>query len=240
MTLSIVIPLYNEERNIASLVKALCAFRQEGLFDDEWVFVNDGSADSTEILLRQCISGMPRTMILSYQENKGKGFAVRQGMLASHGRFRLFTDADLSVPLSAVHTLLPFMQAGFDVIIGSRRLPHSSILVSQGYFRRALGVGFTLLANAIVGLDSSDITCGFKCFCDHAAEDIFHQARIDRWVFDAEILLLAKQSKLKLVEVGVPWSNGLVTRVRLPSDIPRSLLDLLRIRFLRRRSAHGI
>lgn len=238
-SLSVIIPLYNEEKNVAALLCGLHALRQEGLFQEiECIFVNDGSTDGTEALLRQGAAAMPGSVVLSHTANRGKGYAVRQGMLAAHGDWRLMADADLSVPLSEARRLLPYMEKGCDVVIGSRALSESSVPVPQGLLRRKLGRAFSMLANATNGLGVSDVTCGFKCFSGRAAEQIFPRAQIDRWAYDAEILFLARKCNLKIAEMPVRWSNGPGTRVRLLRDIPGCLRDLARIRFLHRH-AHG-
>lgn len=238
--LSIIIPVYNEEKNIPVLFGHLAALRQQRIFDRiETIFVTDGSTDTTELILRRYAGSLPEVVVLSYPVNRGKGFAVREGMLAAKGDWRLQADADLSVSLLEIRTMLPSMQAHCDVISGNRKIPHSSIAVSQGVIRRSLGWGFTLLANIILGLSVSDFTCGFKCFSARAAKALFSQSKIDRWAYDAEILFLAKRDQWRICEVPVHWRNGPRSKVRVIRDSMGSFRDLLRIRFLHRRFAHG-
>jgi hypothetical protein len=148
-------------------------------------------------------------------------------------------DADLAVLPGEITAFLPHMWGTCDVIIGSRRSSDSCIDVPQNILRQTLGRSFTLLANAILGLNCSDVTCAFKCFSAHAARIIFSRSKIDRWAYDAEILYMAKQSGLRVHEVGVHWSNGRDTRVRLIRDMFGSLWDLLRIRILHRNTPYG-
>lgn len=231
-SLSIVIPCFNEQRNLPGLFSALEGFlRTKDCPASEIVFVNDGSTDQTDTLLRDFIGRHPDVArIISYPENKGKGFAVRAGMLGAKGEWRLFMDADLAVPLETVENLLPLMARGCEVIIGSRVIAGSSVALPQGKVRSFLGGCFTVLANGITGVRVSDFTCGFKCFSKKATETIFPLAKIDRWSYDAEILYLARKHSFEICEVGVVWKNGPETKVSfIRGDMFRAFTDLLRI-----------
>jgi dolichyl-phosphate beta-glucosyltransferase len=240
-SLSIIIPLYNEELSIPALIGELQALRVQGLFDRlEPVFINDGSTDGTEEVLRAQAGSLEGSVVLSYPINRGKGCAVRTGMLAASGEWRLVVDADLSVPLQDIRCMLPAMEKQCAIIIGSRNLPGSSILVPQRFFRCIIGKGFSRIANAVLRLGISDISCGFKCFSAPAAGALFTQSKIDRWAYDAEILYLAKIRNLKVCEVAIRWINRPESRVRLLPAIAGSLRDLARIRLLHRRAPHAI
>lgn len=232
MTLSLVIPAYNEARNLPGLFVVLEDFlRTEKRFASEIVFVDDGSTDATADLVRGFAARHPDTVrLIVSPANRGKGHAVRTGMLAATGEWRLMMDADLAVPLSTVGLLLPHIERGCPVIIGSRVLPDSRLAVPQGPIRVILGKGFTLLANLITGARVSDFTCGFKCFSREAVETIFPKTRIDRWSYDAEILYLSRRHGFEIAEIPVVWTNGPETKVRLlRGDLLRSLADLIRI-----------
>ncbi len=230
-SLSIVIPAYNEARNLPGLFAALEDFlRTEKWFALDIVFVDDGSTDATASLIQEFAAQHPDTVrLIVSPANRGKGHAVRTGMLAATGEWRLFLDADLAVPLSAVGLLIPAMEEGCPVIIGSRALPASRLAVPQGPLRILLGQGFTLLANLVTRAKVSDFTCGFKCFSREAAETLFPKTRIDRWSYDAELLYLARRQGYAIAEIPVTWRNGPETKVRLFRDIFRSFADLVRI-----------
>lgn len=235
MKVSIVIPMYNEERNAPALFGALNEFLDSPKsYEREVIFVNDGSGDATEKLLSIYVAGRrSQAKVISYADNKGKGYAVREGMRVATGDWRVFLDADLAVSLEHVD-MLSFIPDGTEVVVGSRVVPGASIVVPQPWLRRVLGGGFTILANLITGLSVSDHTCGFKCFSSYAAERIFSTAQIDRWAFDTELMVLAKKFGIPIKEIPISWRNGKRTNVRPWRDIPRSLYDLFRAVMLHR------
>lgn len=226
--LSIIIPLYNEQRRIANLSKVY-KYLDKCNFSYEVLLINDGSTDNTIKEFKK-IGKKFRFDILSYDQNKGKGFAIRQGMLKAKGKFRLFTDIDLSTPIKEFDKFLLNLEK-VDILIGSRRLNISNVIIRQPFLREILGRGFTLLSQKFLQLKLSDCTCGFKCFSEKAAHDIFTRQRINRWGFDSEILFLAKKIGFCIKEIPVSWSNNPDTKVKFPQDIIYSLWDLLKIRY---------
>lgn len=226
--LSVIIPLYNEQVRLKNLTRVYI-FLDQQKFNYEVILINDGSTDKTLKKLSELSAGFKFTLI-TYEKNRGKGFAVKTGMLAAKGQYLLFTDIDLSTPMEEFTKFLPFLKKT-NIIIGSRKTKGSTLQKRQGFIRENLGRGFTLLSQIILNLYLSDFTCGFKCFPKQAAKKIFSKQKIDRWSFDSEILLLAKQFRYKIKEVPVDWSNDPRTKVRFPHDIIRSLLDLYKIRY---------
>lgn len=231
LSLSIVIPVYNEARRLSKTFAGLNELQNFGFFKDlEIVFADDGSRDETKKLIGQFIFPHP-VKIISYEKNRGKGFAVRSGMLKATGDYALMMDADISTPISEIKKFLPFMEAGIPVIIGNRKMPEAQMIPPQPFLRRKLGEGYTFFARFITGVKVSDFTCGFKCFSKEARKRIFQAVTTERWSYDAEILYLAKKIGFKIKEVPVIWRNDRDTKVRLRQDIWRSFLDLLKIRF---------
>lgn len=228
--LSVIIPLYNEANRVANLHRVY-KYLNTKKFNWEIILVNDGSTDDTKKTLKRMLKFYPskNTRIISYSQNKGKGFAIKTGMLASIGEYRLFTDIDLSTPIEEFNKFLPYLK-NFDVIIGSRKRTGSKVITRQPNFREQLGKGFTKLSQIILQLNITDFTCGFKCFSKIAAQEIFVRQKINRWSFDSEILFLAKKLNMKVKEIPVKWSNDPSSKVKFPNDITQSFLDLLEIR----------
>lgn len=231
--LSLIIPVFNEERRLYKTFSALEDFFQENTFKRlEVIFADDGSTDGTAQAVQSFGRKHPEVRLVSYPSNKGKGFAVRRGMLEAQGAYRLMCDADMSTPLGEFKKFLVPMEQDYSVIIGTRKAAGASIRKPQVWHRRKLGEGYTWLANIVTGLRVSDFTCGFKCFSGEAADRIFRAARISRWSYDAEILYLAHKNGFAACEVPVTWMNDEDSRVRLASDVWRSFIDLIRIRTL--------
>lgn len=225
--LSVIIPVFNERKRINNLIK-ITKFLSKQNFKSELIIVDDGSTDTTikkiKKMTQQC-----RFQLISYSVNQGKGFAIKTGMLAASGRYRLFIDIDLSTPIEELNNLLRHVRR-HDVVIGSRKLKSSNLIIRQSLLREQLGKVFTMLSQMILQLPLSDFTCGFKCFSEEAATDVFSRQTINRWGFDSEILFICKNRKFSIKEVPVTWSNDPVTKVKFPQDIYSSLIDLMRIR----------
>lgn len=233
-SLSLVIPLFNERRRIAKTFAALEPFLTRNAFASvEAVFVDDGSTDGTAELVNTFARTHPNVRLVRYEKNRGKGHAVKTGMLAATGDYRLTLDADMSTSLDMLTRFIPLMEQNAPVIIGTRKADGTSVTKPQAWHRQAMGKVYTILANLITQARVSDFTCGFKCFRADAATRIFSASRIDRWSYDAEILFLARQFGFSITEVRVAWANDADTRVRLGSDVWQSFADLLRIRFHR-------
>lgn len=225
--LSIIIPVYNEEKRICHLEEVFTFFRNLP-FSWELIVVNDGSQDRTLEAL-QAWRDNKNFRIISYGQNRGKGYAIKQGMLQAEGQYRLFMDIDLSTPLEEFNKFMPWLGTA-DIIIGTRKSQIGQIIEHQPKLREILGKGFTKLSQVWLRVKVSDFTCGFKCFSCEAAQIIFPRLKIERWGFDSEILFLAKKFGLSVKEVGVRWRNDPHTKVNLKRDIWRSLCDLIQIR----------
>ncbi len=229
--LSIVVPVYNETHRLAEGLRQILAFMDASSLRCELVLIDDGSADGTAAQVEAAIAGRNDARLLRLPRNRGKGAAVKEGMLAARGEVRLFTDIDLSVPIVEAEPFVAKIRAGSDVVIGTRKVEASNVEVYQPKYRRMLGEVFRQFTLRLFTPTLSDITCGFKAFSASAAQKVFAPSVIERWSFDAEILFLALRYGMRVAEVPVTWRNNPETKVRLAVDLPRSLLELLRIRW---------
>jgi len=224
--LTVVIPVFNEEKRIINLEKII-AYIKRLPYTTELLVVNDGSTDRTLENL-DSYSKEYSFSVLSYASNKGKGHAVKKGMLAATGKFVLFMDVDLSTPLYEIPRIVAKMNT-CDVCIATRKNKAAKLVKRQPFIRESMGKGFTLLTRLMLGVPVSDFTCGFKCFSSEAAHTIFQQVTIDGWSFDAQSLALAHRAGLKMAELPVEWADNPGTRVSLLKDIIKSFIDLVRI-----------
>ena len=230
MHLSVIIPAYNEAERIPSTLKAVDEYLRSQSYDYEILVVNDGSKDNTADVVRQMAGSVKGLRLVDNKENHGKGYAVRTGMLAAAGDFRLFMDADNSTSVDQVEKMWPEFEKGFEVVIGSRDIKGAELPVPQPWVRRRLGDIFNLIVQTISGLWGMwDTQCGFKGFTRKAAEELFSRATIERWAFDVEILVLAKKRKYKIREVPVRWINDPNSRVKL-SGMIKMLFEVLKVR----------
>jgi dolichyl-phosphate beta-glucosyltransferase len=229
--LSIVIPVYNEEKRISATLDKLLAYLSGQPWSREIVLVDDGSVDGGIGLARRRLEDAGEVCrVISYGANRGKGYALKQGMLASQGRYALFTDADLSTPIEELDKILPWFEQGYDIVQGSRKMPGAAVERHQPWLRENMGKVFTWLSNFIARVDVRDVTCGFKCYRAEVAHDLYGRQQIYDWSFDAEIIYIARLSHYKLKEVPVRWFDERGTKVHLVKDSVRSFWGLLTIR----------
>jgi len=226
--LSIIVPIYNESNRLSNIYD-IANYLKKLKIKSELIVVDDGSSDRTLEMLND-ISKKLKFRIISYGKNRGKGFAIKTGMLSASGKYRLFTDIDLSVPIEEIERFIESAQKN-SVVIGSRRKTGSKILKHQPKLRELMGLFFTWLSQKVLRLNVSDFTCGLKCFEKDAAKNIFKRVKINRWGFDAEIIFISHKLGYKILEAPVMWSHDPNTKVKFPQDIFRSLTDLVLIRF---------
>ncbi len=229
---SIVIPVYNEEKNIAETMRRVQAFMSLKDLSWECLIVNDGSSDSTESIAQNTIKAQTqsRFRLLSNPSNHGKGFAVRQGVLASSAKYVLITDADLSAPIKELDKLIKALEEGYDIAVGSRAVRSKDADVQQTFKRRLAGRIFNIFVKILVLRGISDTQCGFKCFKKKAAHELFNAQKLDGFSFDVEVLRLAQKRGFRIKEVSVMWRQGKQTRVRLFHDSIKMVKDLLYLR----------
>ena len=234
-TLSVVIPAYNEALRLpATLARVRHHLAARGV-THEILVVDDGSTDATADVARAAGDAV---RLLRHEPNRGKGYAVRRGMLAASGGRRLMTDADLSTPIEELARLEAELDRGFDVAIGSRAVAGARIEVRQPAYREAMGRLFNRLVRVLLLPGLLDTQCGFKLFSAEAAEASFGSCRLDGFSFDVEALYLARRRGLRVAEVPIVWRNDAATRVGLGGG-SAAFVDLLRIRLLALRGAYG-
>jgi glycosyltransferase involved in cell wall biosynthesis len=229
--LSVVIPAYNESARIAAPLRRLADYLAVTHPSSEIVVVDDGSTDDTVRTVTAIGAGLPVPLrVLSSPANRGKGHAVRRGILDARGALVLMTDADLSTPIEELAKLMTAVGGGADVAIGSRKMVGSLIEERQPWLREAMGRVFTWLTQNLI-VNVSDVTCGFKLFRRDPARAVFSRAVLDDWSFDAEALFLVRRLGFRLVEVPVRWRDAAGTKVNRGRDAVRSAVGLARIRW---------
>lgn len=230
---SIVIPAYNEGARLgATLEKVLGYVRQQGWDAKvEVIVVNDGSRDNTAELVRGFAEKNSALRLVENPGNRGKGYAVRNGMLNARGKVVVFSDADLSSPIEEMPKLLAALASGADIAIGSRWLRAELQTRRQSLHRQLFGRIFNLLLRITLGLQFKDTQCGFKAFTRRAAQTVFPLQRIERWGFDPEILFLARKFGFRVEEVPVLWGHSGDTRIHPLLDGARMFQEMLRVRW---------
>jgi putative flippase GtrA len=223
--LSVVIPAYREAGRIGETIAAVRAALAD-VGPVEIVVVDDGSGDATATDAR---AGGADIVIVQPQ-NRGKGAAVRAGMLAATGRVAAFTDADLSYPPEQLTTLLANVEDGWDMVVGSRKHVGTTTLVRARRLREVTGRVFNLLSEVVLLGQYRDTQCGLKAFRGDVARSLFSRTRVDRFAFDVELFHLAERDRLSVLEVPVSLANPTVSTIRVGADSLRMVRDLFRIR----------
>lgn len=229
--LSIVIPAYNELRRLPATLRKIYAWLDaNGLADTEVLVVDDGSKDGMAEAVRAEFGSRAGFQVLGYGGNRGKGFAVRHGILAASGERVLMSDADLSTPIEELLVLQRELDAkSADIAIGSRAL--GEVVVAQRGVRSFAGKIFNKMMRGVLFLPFHDTQCGFKLFRRAACRPVIESMKVERFSFDVEILFLALKAGLKVVEVPVRWFNDPETKVRFLRDASRMFADVCRIRW---------
>jgi glycosyltransferase involved in cell wall biosynthesis len=241
ISLSIVIPAYNEAGRLGATLPKVLDYLSNIIPKSELIVVDDGSTDNTAATARELLSGSVarvRTSVLSYQSNLGKGRAVRLGLLASRGDVALFSDADLSTPITETPKLVePILKGECDLAFGSRAIDRSLIGVHQSWRREQGGRIFNLAVRLATGLPFWDTQCGFKAFRMTVCRPIIESATVDRFGFDVELLYVAYRAGLRLREIPVRWDHNEGSKVNLGSD---SLKMLSEVALIRQQARRGI
>jgi dolichyl-phosphate beta-glucosyltransferase len=228
-SLSVVVPAYNEEVRLRVSLPAILDYLERTRPSFEVVVVDDGSLDATRSVAESFAARGVRALPLS--RNRGKGAAIRAGVLETSGDLVLLTDADLSTPISELERLEPELERA-DLVFGSRAVAGARIDQPQPRFRQWMGKTFNLMIRALVAGGIHDTQCGFKLLDGEAARALFADLLLDGFAYDVELLWLARRRRLRVVEVGVVWNHSPDSRVRLFADSVRMAVDVLRIRLL--------
>lgn len=238
--ISIVIPAFEEEARLGESVEKILHYIREQKLNAELIIVDDGSGDKTTEVAEKSCAGFPEieTKIIRYEENKGKGYAVKTGLLAARADVALFSDADLSTPIEELPKLVAPIQKGeYDLTFGSRALDRSLIGVHQPWRREQGGKVFNFIVRTLTRLPFWDTQCGFKAFNMKKFRTLLDLMKIDRFGFDVEFLYVANLHGLKLQEIPVRWDHDERTKVSVFRDSQRMFNE---VRLIRKNAKNGI
>lgn len=228
--LSVVVPAYNESERLPLTLLDMDRYLSASGFSYEILVVDDGSTDNTVEIVNKMAETIPNLSLISNEKNMGKGAAVRRGMLAVSGEYRLFSDADNSTSLEEFAKTQPFFEENYEVVVGSRALKDAILVPAQPALRRILGRIGNLVIQATNVPGIWDTQCGFKAFTAESAKRIFSLSRVNGWGFDIEVLALARSLGYRIKEVPVRWVNDASSRVGASSYL-KVLLENVKIRW---------
>lgn len=231
--ISIVIPAFEEEARVGASITRILSFIRDSSIKAELIVVDDGSNDRTAAVARAAFetAGSIPTEVIRYEENRGKGFAVKTGLLAASANIALFSDADLSTPIDELPKLIdPIRNGEYDLTFGSRALDRSLIGTHQPWRREQGGKVFNLVVRTLTGMPFWDTQCGFKAFSMTKFRPLLDLMLIDRFGFDVEFLYVAQLHGLRLKEIPVRWNNDERSKVSVVRDSARMFKEVTEIR----------
>ncbi len=238
--ISIVIPAFNEKDRLGGTLTAMLDYARSSKQTIEIIVVDDGSADATAECAQEAFSsgGDVNTQVIRYEKNRGKGYAVKTGLLAAKGRIALFSDADLSTPIEEMPQLTdPIANREYDVTFGSRALDRTLIGTHQPWRREQGGKVFNLVVRLMTGMPFWDTQCGFKAFNLEKFRPLLNVMQIERFGFDVEFLYVAKLHGLRLKEIPVRWNDDIRSKVNVLRDSVRMFDE---VRQIRRNAKKGV
>jgi len=241
-SVSIIIPAFDEQNRLGGSISKILRYTADQSIDAELIVVDDGSPDATAQTAEEAISAFPHAnaRVIRYEPNRGKGFAVKTGLLAATADIGLFTDADLSTPIEEMPKLIrPIEHGEFDVTFGSRALDRSLIGTHQPWRREQGGKVFNLVVRTFTRLPFWDTQCGFKAFNMNKFRPLLDRMRVDRFGFDVEFLYVANFNGLKLKEIPVRWDHDERTKVDVFRDSVRMFNEVREIRRNAKRGLYG-
>ena len=233
--LSVVIPAYNEAGRIVSTLQRVTQYLSAQSYTWEVLVVDDGSTDQTAALVEEHIRRHNGFRLLRVSHG-GKGWAVKNGMLAAGGQYRFMADADLAMPIEQLPKFLPPGVADCDIVIGSRE-GEGAVRIGEPVLRRFLGRAYKVLIRLLLVPGLRDTQCGFKCYKGQVAQELFSLQRIPGWGFDMEVLFLARKFRRSICEVGVEWHYQSQSKVKPFRDSLKMLVEIMRVRWY---SLHGV
>jgi glycosyltransferase involved in cell wall biosynthesis len=227
--LSIIIPAHNEESRLPATLDKILEFLENQKYSYEILIVENGSDDATFEIAGEFAARHSRLAVLR-EWRRGKGNAIRRGMLEARGEYRFICDADLSMPIEELPKFLPPRIADFDIAIGSREAP-GAVRYHEPYYRHLGGRAINLLIRTLILPGLNDTQCGFKCFRAEPAEHLFRQQTLDGWSFDIEILYLARRKQYRIREIPIHWYFDPDSKVNAVRDALLMIGDIFRIHF---------
>ncbi len=233
MRLSVIVPAYNEEKNLAVNIGKFNGYLSRQGYDYEIIVVNDGSTDNTGEIAEKLIAENKNLKLIDNKENKGKGAAVRQGLLSARGEYRLFIDADNATSIDHIDKIWEFFNGGSDIVIGSRNsldAEGARQALPQPAWKRFLGTRGNRIIQSLAVKGIYDTQCGFKAFTKGAVGEIIPKTTINRWGFDVEILAIARIAGHKIAAIPVYWINSPDSRVGVKGYFS-SLLEIIKIKW---------
>ncbi len=233
--LSIIIPAHNEANRLPRSLEQVFSFLEQQAYEAEVLVIENGSTDRT-LEVAQGFRAEHKNLTVIHEPGRGKGLAVRRGMLEARGQYRFMCDADLSMPIEEVNKFLPPALSGFDVAIGSREV-RGAVRYDEPLYRHLGGRLINLLIRLLILPKLQDTQCGFKCFRAETAESLFKRQQLDGWSFDVEVLYLAERDGDKVVEVPVDWYYRPESKVSALRDALKMINDIFLIRANMR---HGV
>jgi len=228
--LSVVIPAYNEEKRISQTLLAIDHYLSQQDYSSEILVVDDGSKDKTAQVVKNFTNLIKNLRLIDNRENHGKGWVVKQGMLEAKGEYRIYIDADNAISLDQIESFWPYLEQGYDLVIGSIAVKGAKIEEGAAWYRRLLGKWSKYLIRLLAIWEIHDSQRAFKLFPAKVAEDIFSRQTIERWGFDIEVLVIAKKLGYRIKELPVTWINPGESKVTLKSYW-RTLKELLKIKW---------
>jgi dolichyl-phosphate beta-glucosyltransferase len=229
---SIIIPALNEESRLPNTLELCIKFLKQQEYASEIIVVTDGSTDRTQEVAESFISSFPSLRVISFSSNRGRGFAIKVGMLEAKGQYRLYIDADGAVPIEFLSLFLAKCQAGHDVVIGSRTHKESKILRRQPLLRHNLGIVFRFIQKGILGMPYRDTQCGFKLFTDEATHKLFSKLTYECSFSETELMYIAHKMNLNVYQHPVTWTHDPYTR--LPIGFLRSIELFIKLLMIRK------
>lgn len=232
--LSIVIPAYKEGERIGQNLLEIEKFLENKNYSYEVIVVVDGSPDNTAEVAKNYSNQLKNLRVIDNKENHGKGYVVRQGLLESRGKYVVFLDADGSTSITHLEKFLPELEAGYDVVIGSRKIEGAFVQIHQPKYREVMGEGGNVLIKLVLGLwKYPDTQCGFKMLTGQAAHEIAKRMVVERFGFDFELIVLAEKLGFKMKQMPVRWLNEEGSTVKLtgPNGFIQVLIDLFKTRW---------
>ncbi len=235
--LSLIIPAFNEEKRLPSTLQQVADFIGTQKYLSEVLVIENGSQDAT-LEIAQAFARTHQGFTVQHTDARGKGLAVRTGMLAARGEFRMMLDADLSMPINQIERFIPLLHKGTDIVIASREAP-GAVRYNEPAYRHLGGRVINTVIRLFALPRLQDTQCGFKCFKAAVAQDLFSKQTMDGWSFDIEVLYIARKRGYSIVELPIPWYYSDQSHIHPLPDTLRMFFDVVRIRSNARHGLYG-